>query len=185
MSQEEKHNKINHIIDSLASSNPHLTESQIKKAKNLYRYDTRPIEEIEKELTDYSQSVKEYHDDAGIVAEYDPVNTMESDLQNLYSTDANGEPVVEGNRGQVTYPEQPTHPEPDPTDELDSMFENNTTEKDFAQIDTLGEKPKVFQLKFPSFDGEHGYSNMEVLLTIASLLSIMGIVISAFIIYFK
>lgn len=185
MSREEKHKKINHIIDSLARSNPHLTESQIKKAKSLYRYDTRPIEEIEKELTDYSKSIKEYHDDAGIVAEYDPVNVMESDLQNLYSTDANGEPVVEGNRGQVTYPEQPTIPQTDPTDELDAMLEKSTTEKDFARIDTLGEKPKIFQLRFPSFDGEEGYSNLEVFLTIASLLSIMGILISAFIIYFK
>lgn len=184
MNREEKHNKINHFIDSLASENPHLSASQIKKAKNLYRYDTRPLEEIEKELTEYSRSIKNSHEEKE-QAEYDPVNEMEADLQALYNNDSNEEPVVKGNRGQVIYADKPVQFPKDPIDELDSMLEEKSTEKDFAQIDALGEKPKVFQLKFPTFDGEEGYSNLSLLLTIAALLSIMGIVISAFIIYFK
>ncbi len=182
MSHEDKYTKINNFIDSLANNNPNMTEQQIKRAKNIYRYDNRSLEEIEQELTAYSESLAPTQDRSQ--PEYDPVNEMESDLQMLY-IDTNVEPVLEGKRGHVTYPERNYPPQVDPTDELDAMLEDNTTEKDFSRIDTLGEKPKVFQLKFPSFDGEDGYSNMEVLLTIATILSIMGIVISTFIIYFK
>lgn len=228
MTLDERQARIDNLIARIANDNSYITREQIARAKSLYRNDYRPFDEIERELTEYSESIRQAgkEREAGkalaeqrreVTAEPkyvkvpetnieekevlktemapevpvpDPVDEMESDLSELFDP-AQPQPVdMEGRLGQVVVADT-TSALPDPTDELDAMFETTASqETDFTTVDTLGEKknPKVLtkEYKNPTDDkgnGEGGFSSSNALLTISIFFSIMGIIVSLLVLY--
>ena len=51
---EERHKQINELITKIALGNPNIRQEQITRARTMYSGDTRPLEEIERELLEYS-----------------------------------------------------------------------------------------------------------------------------------
>lgn len=235
MTLDERQARIDNLITQLANDNTYITREQIARAKSLYRNDYRPFDEIERELIEYSESIRQSgkEREAGealaeqrreVTAEPnykkvpeknieekevpkfemateapqpevslpDPVDEMESDLSELFDP-AQPQPVdMEGRLGQVVVADTASAM-PDPTDELDAMFESTTgQETDFTTVDSLGEmeNPKVLTKKFEEEskgptggNGEGGFTSSNALLTISIFFSIMGIIVSLLVLY--
>lgn len=213
MNLEERQKQINNLIMTMAHDNPNIKPSQVARAKSLYLNDTRPLEEIAKDLDQYSEEVRasvaeKAHQEhaqktqAAIntafaekqaqpaVAEHTEFKSnIDEDLSDLYAQQP--QPEQTNKLGDIV--DAGTAIE-DPTDELDSMFEASTySETDFAQVEVMGDKePKntrksqkvlVKTNDAPARTEKAGFSTVSALITLTSLLSIMGIIISALIIY--
>lgn len=112
-------------------------------------------------------------------------SNIEEDLSDIYSAPQPTE--RSGKLGDIV---DASNANEDPTDELDSMFETTSqSENDFTQVESMGEQQKtgnkvlVKTTESATTSEQAGFSTISSLVTLASLLSIMGIVISAIIIY--
>lgn len=211
MNLEERQKQINNLIMTMAHDNPNIKPSQVARAKSLYLNDTRPLEEIAKDLAQYSEEVREsvlekdYQERAEktqtainiafaerqaqtVMAEPTEFKSnIDEDLSDLYVS----QPDQTSKLGDIV--DAGTAIE-DPTDELDSMFEVSThSETDFAKVEAMGDKESKTTKKSqkvlvktndtPARVEKAGFSTVSALITLTSLLSIMGIIISALIIY--
>ena len=109
-----------------------------------------------------------------------PAEAMEEDLADLYD-----EPIYQsdmtGRLGIVTSDSSTS----DPTDDLEAMFESPQTQSDFGVVDSLEPGKRLIKNLNNTTEpkSESGFSSADALLTIATIFSIMGIVISMVIIY--
>lgn len=178
MNLEERQSEINKLIMNMANENAYITKEQIARARNLYLNDSRSLETISQELSQYSDDVKLT---MGTQASIDNAFAEEEAKKNYVI------PEVAKEMTPKEY-EMYSTPRQEVKKELDSMFNQEPTPtNEFSQVETI--KPvtdaKVF-VKAPEQAAplaKAGFSTLSSLLTIASLISIMGIVISALIIF--
>lgn len=222
MNLEERQKQINDLITAMAKKNNFITLNHVTKARNLYLNSDLPLEQIEADLTSYSENIRktaqtkatidmafaekqELHD-REVATSVSPnkqvsgsplepndvslnsgenVDKIDDDLSTIYS--ANQPASMNRRLGDIIEAGMTQ----DPTDELDSMFDS-ASQNDFAQVDSFDKKTaaKVYSKSIDNSSSpnlssgkSHGFSTINSLLTIAALLSIMGIIISTLIIY--
>lgn len=178
MNLEERQNEINDLIMNMAKGNEYITKEQIARARSLYLNDSRSLETIGQELSQYS-------DDVRLTRE------TQASIDNAFAAEEAKETyVIPDVAKEITPEEYATYSAPQPAvnKELDSMFSQTPdSTNNISQVETIAPETeaKVF-VKAPEPAApvaKAGFSTLSSLLTIASLISIMGIVISALIIY--
>lgn len=190
MTIEERQKQINNLIMTMAHDNPNIKPSQVSRAKSLYLTDTRSLEDIEKELSQYSQEINQAVADKAYVEQTQAVidNAFAQKQAEYSDTIIQSGPMQDIESSEPLTPIEPTprveQPQ-DVTSELDEMFEPTTSNEDsFEKGESIGEKSDNKVLVKTSVSTQKaGFSTLSSLVTLASLLSIMGIVISALIIY--
>ena len=164
---EERRKKINEIIAKIATQNPNITEKQLIRAKTMYSDDLRPLEEIEQELLAYSLYVSSNSKRIDPTKKSVVLHKDENEVEELSLEKTMPLPTV------ISTVEAQT-----PKEEMAIMFEEYDN-KMKNKIASPNEKAHQRQL-VKTQANEKGYGNVSGLLTIATILAIMTIVISIF-----
>lgn len=194
---EFRQNAINGIITRIAMNNNNISDEQIARARSMYRYDTRSLDQIEKELEAYAEQItlhaEQSHVDKGL-SEMSRHSSQQVERFVMVSEEPevlDEQPnITEQNNHQQTYIPGLSLDQSDPTDELDAMFDSrrNVT-SDFDKVDSLGmekaqnkvlvktpQKPQT--VNNANNNNESGYGTVVSFLTIATMLSMVGVAVS-------
>ena len=202
---EEQYKQITAIITRLAAENPYITKEQIAKAKSMYNGDQRPIEEIQRELVEYSEQIlaqgRKAEEDKKLSAYAQAGNSEEKKTEEpreltteervnvpmgimgfsrRESAESTPEPVV-------VYQETPEALQRMVDEAFEMTTEESAHENDDAKESSRRENEKIYvkEKRQPTSDGtptsdEAGYGNAIALLTLTIMFSIVTIVIAAF-----
>ena len=199
---ELRQQAIEGIIKQIAMRNSSISYEQIASAKSMYKYDTRPLSEIESELNSYAEQItlREKSFPRDITEEKRLIHSPQQESRFIMVNEDETEILEEQRPIPEVMLEQPKFQEvtvqqhsyipglsleqSDPTDELDAMFDNrqNIT-SDFDRVDSLGTNNKVLQKLPPKpqhniNNNESGYGTAVSFITIAGILSTIGIIMS-------
>ena len=199
---ELRQQAIEGIIKQIAMRNSSISNEQIARAKSMYKYDTRPLSEIESELNSYAEQItlREKSFPRDITEEKRLIHSPQQESRFIMVNEDETEILEEQRPIPEVMLEQPKFQEvtvqqhsyipglsleqSDPTDELDAMFDNrqNIT-SDFDRVDSLGTNNKVLQKLPPKpqhniNNNESGYGTAVSFITIAGILSTIGIIMS-------
>ena len=178
---EQKHKEISAIILRLANNNKYITSSQIARAKAMYSSDLRNIEEIQKELEEYSAEIEARgiarDKEKGIEPPKDKIITDKQETNNIQVSQPN---LEEG----IIFDEQLRK------NEMESMFnEMPSSQSTISEHHNYAIEPtskaKTFSMKPTPTINSAGQENIEGLLTLTIIFSIATIVIAFFTLILK